>query len=766
MKRHALAAAALLTAPLMASGLGVADAAPSPDTVTEAADASSARACSQGIFTDQVSARRIAKRDPEAFAEAARITGISTQDLRRASETDGSLRLNECGAAFYLDEAIQSRSERGRAMRAPAAQQTVPLSQTFELDSKPGASKTVYLDFLGETVSGTDWNSGYNGGATINAAPWSADGAADTNFSDAELVHIQTIWNVMAEDYAPFDVNITTREPDASALERTDASDNSYGLRVIFTNNGPVFSACGCGGAAFLNTFDLTGATRTRYANAWVFGNGTQNNGKYMGDAASHEVGHTLGLVHDGHRSAGAYYGGADPWGPIMGAPYTQPVTQWSKGEYSGADQTQDDLAIISALLPYRGDDHGNTSATATPAEPGSYVRGVIETATDVDTFSFTGSGAYVVDVDNAAASNLDVQLTVTDSAGTVLATVNPTVSWAGPDYAPGLDANVVLDLGPTPATFYATLDGVGSGTPTEAGKFSDYGSLGAYQFNARPAGADEPLPLTATKTQDLSGAVGSTFTGSAPVQVSGGRMPYEYTATGLPAGLELDSATGAITGSPTDAGTFPLTFFVADANDQQIAVRATMSVASSVTGGAVTDHKTVTVQRTKMLNLRLKVLGSFVTKIWSSNDLPNWASLTEAGVLKGLPPTTGSFTIPVSVTGTNRAGVATSDSALITVSVIEPRVKFGFGAVRVVAGTVGQPYTLKFGIRGGYPAYSFQTGGYVPFGTTATQTDPYTLTISGTPNTAGTFGFGVIATDGTGVQAVKNVKVTIRPPA
>ncbi|WP_441897187.1 choice-of-anchor I family protein [Paenibacillus sp. YAF4_2] len=59
-----------------------------------------------------------------------------------------------------------------------------------------------------------------------------------------------------------------------------------------------------------------------------------------------------------------------------------------------------------------------------------------------------------------------------------------------------------------------------------------------------------EPVAFTTTA---LAGAtIGTLYT--ATVAASGGTAPYTYSATNLPAGLQLDSATGAITGTPTAA--------------------------------------------------------------------------------------------------------------------------------------------------------------------------------------------------------------------
>ncbi|MFC6673212.1 hypothetical protein [Marinobacterium aestuariivivens] len=93
---------------------------------------------------------------------------------------------------------------------------------------------------------------------------------------------------------------------------------------------------------------------------------------------------------------------------------YYNNVTQWSKGEYADANNTQDDVAIISGQLGYRSDDHGNSpgSATALQVDADGIVavtfpeidpynqdpanKGVIETRSDVDLFWFDTAEGYV----------------------------------------------------------------------------------------------------------------------------------------------------------------------------------------------------------------------------------------------------------------------------------------------------------------------------------------------------------------------------------
>ena len=87
---------------------------------------------------------------------------------------------------------------------------------------------------------------------------------------------------------------------------------------------------------------------------------------------------------YDGHGS------GPTGWASIMGDPYDQGLTQWDRGEFAGASNRQDDLAIITTQngFGYRMDDHGNTRTAATRDPLGLTSiagSGVIERRTDAD---------------------------------------------------------------------------------------------------------------------------------------------------------------------------------------------------------------------------------------------------------------------------------------------------------------------------------------------------------------------------------------------
>ncbi len=355
-----------------------------------------------------------------------------------------------------------------------------PLDQTFLLHSAAGASKVIYLDFDGHTTTGTSWNTPSH--PTIITPEFSIDG--DSSFSEAELAQIQYIWQRVAEDYIPFNVDVTTQDPGSAAIIKAGTGDSLYGIHVVIGGNSDWYGDV-IGGIAMINGFGPSPDTP-----CFVFsdnlGISDHGNEKYVAEAISHEVGHTLGLHHDGISGGAEYYegqgSGATGWAPLMGIGYHKELTQWSKGEYTGANNTQeDDLAIISGASPYylgdfgyRADDHGGTIASATgltvaddKSVSGS---GIIERTTDLDFFSFTtDQGLVSLSIRPAPRGpNLDILATLYDSFGAVVATSNPIGA---------LEARFDdLQAG----TYYLSIDGAGEGDPLLTG-YSDYGSLGQY---------------------------------------------------------------------------------------------------------------------------------------------------------------------------------------------------------------------------------------------------------------------------------------------
>ncbi|MEO0413477.1 MAG: tandem-95 repeat protein, partial [Verrucomicrobiota bacterium] len=349
-------------------------------------------------------------------------------------------------------------------------------SEIFSLNSNEGAAATIYLDFNGHVTSGTWWNS-YNDGEDFETLAFSTDSDRDS-FSDNDLRAIHDIWQRVSEDFAPFNVNVTTQDPGVDGLQRTSASDPGFGVRVVIgpkTGMPDLFQSAG--GIAFLNTFDSSADIPAFSFN----GDGWQNPGRVAAMTISHEVGHTLGLSHDGLNSSSYHPGtsaGGVSWGPLMGAPFSSTITQWSNGDYSGATETEDDLSQITTYngFTYKADDYGDSIGVATSLNAAgdtgfTHTFGTIERNTDSDFFQFyAGAGSANIQIEGLASdSNLDILAEILDEDGNVLFTS---------DLQYNMNASFNVDL-PESGSYFLRVTGTG-----QDGLYSDYGSLGVYQIS------------------------------------------------------------------------------------------------------------------------------------------------------------------------------------------------------------------------------------------------------------------------------------------
>jgi len=427
----------------------------------------------------QAAVSRLGERLPAVAARNA----LSPGQLRKNLLTDPTLLVDEQDQLLYVEPTAEEGSAAADA--ATAATTAIDPAAALTLHSMPGSSRVLYLDFDGHTVANTAWNA-KTGGACY-ADPYDSDGVPAV-FSQAELTAIAGVWARVAEDYAPFDVDVTTVDPGAAAITRSSQSDSHYGTRVLVTRsvslcpNGKTLyaSVCsgGCGGIAYVGVFDQT-SNHAYYQPALVFQNGVGSGQKNIAEAAAHEAGHTLGLSHDGN-AASAYYSGHGSWAPIMGVGYYKAITQWSKGEYAGANQTQDDLAVMQSngARPVR-DDYPDNRAQA--LNPGSPATGIISTRSDVDVFSITVTKQSTITVTATPAPtspNLDIALTPHGFGGDV--TVNPRSGSTSADVATGMDASISATV---PAGSYTVrVDGGGAAAADSVDTgYSDYASLGAY---------------------------------------------------------------------------------------------------------------------------------------------------------------------------------------------------------------------------------------------------------------------------------------------
>ncbi len=469
-------------------------------------------------------------------------TGVSKKAWASAL-ADESVKVGKSGRAFVIEPLLTEADMLAATERAVPVHTSISLANAFSLNSRPGSDHTIFLDLNGHDVSGSQWDDNLifgSSGASRKIPGYNIQGESN-NYSTLERQRIVDMWSSVAEDFAMFDVNVTTQTPSDSALDRTGAGDAQFGVRVVVSNSSnKVAQWCGCGGVAFVGVFnhyagkDGDWSPHSDYSPAFAFSQSSMS-GKTLSDIVSHEAGHTLGLSHDGGENVPGdgveeYFSGRDGWAPIMGAGYSEPLVQWSDGTYTTANNQEDDLAVMETFgVDLLADDHGDASIAATPLALNVAETGVITTPTDVDSFSFVPlTNTVTVSVALPSRSpNVDVSLVVTDSLGNTIATVNPDFSATSAILAAGLDASDDATVVPG-ETYYATIDGVGFGLGTTTG-YSDYGSIGDYQITV----LGEAISPTATPTISGRAKVGRWLTATIGVWMSGTTLTQQWLRNG-----------------------------------------------------------------------------------------------------------------------------------------------------------------------------------------------------------------------------------------
>ncbi|HKZ65794.1 MAG TPA: hypothetical protein VJ111_05540 [Chitinophagaceae bacterium] len=354
--------------------------------------------------------------------------------------------------------------------------QSPAYAQVETLNSYPAASSVIFLDFDGHTVDGTSWN--WDGNPITCAG------------SGLNTAQIAEIFNRVAEDYRPFNINITTEQ------EKFIAAPIEKRMRVVITTTSAWYGNS-AGGVAFIRSF-TSGDDTPCFVFSALFG----YNLKKISEAISHEAGHTLGLYHQSQYDANCYriaeyYAGKGTgeigWAPIMGVGYSRNFTLWSYGPNSlGCTNFQSDLDIITSAdngFGYRPDDHGSTFNNATLALFSNNqfdVSGVVQQNTDMDMFHFTmpyngrfqlNAVPYNVGTGNAG-SDLDMQVTLYNESQTLLNVYNP-----------GALLNSIADTTLNSGTYYLRIEGKGNLYAPS------YASLGSYTLKGNIEGGIS-LPL------------------------------------------------------------------------------------------------------------------------------------------------------------------------------------------------------------------------------------------------------------------------------
>ena len=382
------------------------------------------------------------------------------------------------------------------------------------LSSNPNAQMTVYLDFDGEDYGNQVVRVQQNPNLVLermSAIPaFTIDGTPGPD-SPAEERLIEEIFHRVAEDFRPFNVNVTTVQPPAGVLQiKVSVGGNGVVqyrvLTRVFDQNGALIQILAGPPQTYRFTspvFAELNAYRANQTNpVLIFPQqltATQQNGQTIARLVSQGVGRQLGLQNQ------TALGTANS-APIMADLTTNPVRDtWANS------LIQNDLNRLTAPsgIQSRPDDFGNSIATAANAQadlvsssvanPLQIASGIINhtpavAGADRDVFRTvldltrtTGTAELSINVDgldlssrrfldgtvNATlnrGSNLDVVVNLYAANGTLLASDSP---------SPDIDGEILFEIpaasipGNRLLVYYIEV------TTT-----SEYGSLGEYTVN------------------------------------------------------------------------------------------------------------------------------------------------------------------------------------------------------------------------------------------------------------------------------------------
>ncbi|MBQ7169601.1 MAG: putative Ig domain-containing protein [Synergistaceae bacterium] len=382
---------------------------------------------------------------------------------------------------------------------------------------------------------------------------------------------------------------------------------------------------------------------------------------------------------------------------------------------------------------------------------------GVISgTPTTAGTYTFTvkASNAYGADT-----RSFTVKITGTSSGVAPLITTSSLPDGeAGKSYSVTLKASGTASIAWSAENLPAglslnTITGAITGTPSAAGTYStvitatnSYGSDSkTYTLTVSAAGV-KPTITTASLP---GGQAGKSYSTTITAE---GTTPITWTASGLPAGLSLNTSSGTLSGTPTRAGSYRVTItarnsYGNNAKTFTLTIEAA-GVIPTITASSLADGK-----EGSAYSQTLTATGTApITWAVTSGTLPAGLSLNAStGMISGTPTSSGAYTF--TVTAANEYGTASKSFTVnITASLTGDNVD--------VSGYVGYALRTQLSVTAS-GSVTWRASSALPSGLSLSRTG----LISGTPRTAGNFSVKVTATASSSVtEFTVNFTINARP--
>ncbi len=251
--------------------------------------------------------------------------------------------------------------------------------------------------------------------------------------------------------------------------------------------------------------------------------------------------------------------------------------------------------------------------------------------------------------------------------------------------------------------------------------------------------------------------AINNTFQGMAispatMTGIGGAGGPYSFTATGLPPGLSISSS-GAISGTPTTAGTYNYIVTVTDNNGSSGTVSCSITVYMPVSSScvAITAVQGVAITPATMTGSG----GAGGPYTFMASGLPPGLSISSSGTISGTPTTSGTYNYSVTVTD------SVGNNGVVNCSVtVYPPLTLACASSNA---EIGLAYSSALVANGGVPSYTYSIySGSLPPGLSLNTS---TGAITGTPTTQGTYNFTAQVEDSNGdIATNSNCSITVAP--
>ena len=265
-----------------------------------------------------------------------------------------------------------------------------------------------------------------------------------------------------------------------------------------------------------------------------------------------------------------------------------------------------------------------------------------------------SGQGCGVGFVNGSSGTTDGYTMTLGHEWHEMMSDTYPNTAWNGPG---GENSDECAWIQPGQAGGAANVSFGSFGSYAEQASWSNDTNGCAISHQILTHGGGQGNTVTVTNPGNQTGTVGTAASLQIKASDSASGQTLTYSASGLPAGLSINSSSGLISGSPTAAGTSNATVTVKDATGATGSTSFTWTVSAPGGGGTVTvtnPGQQIWITGYAFYGLQIKASDSKnLALTFSATGLPPGMTISSSGDITGTPTVAGSYTVKVNATDT-----------------------------------------------------------------------------------------------------------------